>query len=104
MGYYIIRPATYRDENNPYQQDMTFGFLQLNLTDPEQHTGLNITPYVYHIYKNNYIYIIKIIRIISKIRIEIYGVDQFHWAGILLPNGKECMERNGLNDFATNGL
>ncbi|XP_392408.3 protein mesh isoform X2 [Apis mellifera] len=44
LGYYIIRPATYRDENNPYQQDMTFGFLQLNLTDPEQHTGFNITP------------------------------------------------------------
>lgn len=98
MGYYIIRPATYRDENNPYQQDMTFGFLQLNLTDPEQHTGFNITPYVYHIY------IIKIIRIIIlKICTEIYGVDQFHWPGILLPNGKEYMDRNGLNDFATNG-
>lgn len=46
MGYYIIRPAKYRDEYNPYQQDLTFGFLQLNLTEPFQHTGLNITPYV----------------------------------------------------------
>ena len=48
MGSYIIRPATYRDFYNPYQQDITFGFIQLNLTDPSQQTGLNITPYVNH--------------------------------------------------------
>ncbi|XP_076249642.1 sushi domain containing 2 mesh [Calliopsis andreniformis] len=44
LGYYIIRPAKYRDENNPYQQDMTFGFIQLNLTEPNQYFSLNITP------------------------------------------------------------
>ncbi|XP_043516783.1 protein mesh isoform X1 [Frieseomelitta varia] len=44
LGSYIIRPATYRDFHNPYQQDITFGFIQLNLTDPSQQTGLNITP------------------------------------------------------------
>ncbi|KOX76807.1 hypothetical protein WN51_11134 [Melipona quadrifasciata] len=44
LGSYIIRPATYRDFYNAYQQDITFGFIQLNLTDPAQQTGLNITP------------------------------------------------------------
>ncbi|XP_076664606.1 sushi domain containing 2 mesh isoform X2 [Andrena cerasifolii] len=44
LGYYIIRPAKYRDEYNPYQQDMSFGFIQLNVTEPQQYFGLNITP------------------------------------------------------------
>ncbi|XP_054014775.1 protein mesh isoform X2 [Hylaeus anthracinus] len=44
LGYYIIQPAKYRDEYNPYQQDMAFGFIMLNLTDPQQNTGHNITP------------------------------------------------------------
>ncbi|XP_033329084.2 sushi domain containing 2 mesh isoform X1 [Megalopta genalis] len=43
-GSYVIAPAKYRDVYNPYQQDMTFGFIQLNLTDPQQNTGLNISP------------------------------------------------------------
>ncbi|XP_076646307.1 sushi domain containing 2 mesh isoform X1 [Halictus rubicundus] len=44
VGYYLITPAKYRDEYNPYQQDMTFGFIQLNLTDPQQNSHINITP------------------------------------------------------------
>ncbi|XP_076619313.1 sushi domain containing 2 mesh isoform X1 [Colletes latitarsis] len=44
LGYYIITPAKYRDQSNLYQLDMTFGFIMLNLTEPQQHSGLNITP------------------------------------------------------------
>ncbi|XP_076767109.1 sushi domain containing 2 mesh isoform X1 [Xylocopa sonorina] len=44
LGSYVIRPATYRDMENPFQQDLTFGFIQLNLTEPSQHTGYDITP------------------------------------------------------------
>ncbi|XP_026668538.1 protein mesh isoform X2 [Ceratina calcarata] len=44
LGYYVVTPAKYRDENNVFQQDLTFGFIQLNLTEPYQQTGLNITP------------------------------------------------------------
>ncbi|XP_034194646.2 sushi domain containing 2 mesh isoform X1 [Osmia lignaria lignaria] len=44
IGSYIIRPASLRNRTNRYQQDMNFGFIQLNLTDPMKQTGLNITP------------------------------------------------------------
>ncbi|XP_076298294.1 sushi domain containing 2 mesh isoform X2 [Lasioglossum baleicum] len=44
QGEYIVTPAKYRDADNPYQQDMTFGFIQLNLTDPQQTSLINITP------------------------------------------------------------
>ncbi|CAK9825077.1 Protein mesh [Anthophora retusa] len=43
-GEYVITPAKYRNVRNPYQTDMIFGFLQLNLTDPVQQTGYPITP------------------------------------------------------------
>ncbi|KAG7203627.1 hypothetical protein KM043_013662 [Ampulex compressa] len=43
-GYYTITPAKYRNAYNPYQQDMTFGFIQINLTNPRQYSGLNISP------------------------------------------------------------
>ncbi|XP_031838730.1 sushi domain containing 2 mesh isoform X2 [Nomia melanderi] len=43
-GFYNIVPATYRDAYHPYQQDMTFGFIQLNLTNPKQHSDQNVTP------------------------------------------------------------
>ncbi|XP_011160726.2 protein mesh isoform X2 [Solenopsis invicta] len=44
IGKYAIKPAKYRDAYNPYHQDMIFGFIQINLTDPHLYSGLSITP------------------------------------------------------------
>ncbi|XP_035724650.1 protein mesh-like isoform X2 [Vespa mandarinia] len=43
-GSYIIRPANYRDKYNPDEQDIVFGFIKINLTDPAQYSGINISP------------------------------------------------------------
>ncbi|XP_066592875.1 protein mesh isoform X2 [Prorops nasuta] len=43
-GKYTISPSAYRDRYNPYQMDMTFGFIQINLTKPSDYSGLDITP------------------------------------------------------------
>ncbi|XP_043469976.1 protein mesh isoform X2 [Leptopilina heterotoma] len=43
-GTYTIIPSNYRRRNNYLQQDMYFGFLQINLTDPREHFGIAITP------------------------------------------------------------
>ncbi|KAK2579800.1 hypothetical protein KPH14_008682 [Odynerus spinipes] len=43
-GSYVIRPSNYRDAYNPDVQDMVFGFIKINLTDPAQYSGINISP------------------------------------------------------------
>ncbi|KAK0165466.1 hypothetical protein PV328_003974 [Microctonus aethiopoides] len=43
-GEYIIVPAAYRNRDKPYQVDMQFGFIQINLTMPTEYSGLDITP------------------------------------------------------------
>ncbi|XP_015599243.1 protein mesh isoform X2 [Cephus cinctus] len=43
-GAYTITPSNYRDNENPGQRDMLFGFLKINLTNPSQYSGLEISP------------------------------------------------------------
>ncbi|XP_055535927.1 protein mesh isoform X1 [Wyeomyia smithii] len=43
-GSYTIAPANYRLRDNPRTVDMQFGFIQINLTNPEQFNGLAISP------------------------------------------------------------
>lgn len=43
-GVYVISPANFRLRNNPRNVDMQFGFIQINLTNPEQFSGLSISP------------------------------------------------------------
>ncbi|XP_012287244.1 protein mesh isoform X2 [Orussus abietinus] len=43
-GAYTIAPPMYRNRENPRHQDMYFGFIQINLTNPTQYSGLEITP------------------------------------------------------------
>ncbi|XP_030370476.1 protein mesh isoform X2 [Scaptodrosophila lebanonensis] len=42
-GSYVINPSNYVNRNN-VNKDMQFGFLQINLTQPEQYSGLAISP------------------------------------------------------------
>uniref|UniRef100_A0A1B0FP21 Sushi domain-containing protein n=1 Tax=Glossina morsitans morsitans TaxID=37546 RepID=A0A1B0FP21_GLOMM len=42
-GHYIIAPQNYVNRNN-INNDLQFGFLQINLTDPQQYNGLQISP------------------------------------------------------------
>uniref|UniRef100_W8B1G6 Extracellular domains-containing protein CG31004 n=1 Tax=Ceratitis capitata TaxID=7213 RepID=W8B1G6_CERCA len=42
-GSYVIYPNNYINRNN-YNNDLQFGFLQINLTNPEQYSGLKISP------------------------------------------------------------
>ncbi|KAL1114994.1 hypothetical protein AAG570_007817, partial [Ranatra chinensis] len=46
-GSYIISPANYRQRNNYYLDDMVYGFLQINLTNPTQYEGLTISPVIW---------------------------------------------------------
>ncbi|KAG8035923.1 hypothetical protein G9C98_003049 [Cotesia typhae] len=43
-GEYIIIPASYRNRETPAQLDMQFGFIQINLTNPKEYYGLELTP------------------------------------------------------------
>ncbi|XP_015127010.1 protein mesh [Diachasma alloeum] len=43
-GEYTITPAKYRNYDNPYQRDIHFGFISINLTKPTDYSGLDITP------------------------------------------------------------
>ncbi|XP_055381254.1 protein mesh isoform X2 [Condylostylus longicornis] len=43
-GEYTISPANYRLRDNPKNIDMQFGFLQINLTNPESYEGLRLSP------------------------------------------------------------
>lgn len=45
-GSYVITPANYKGRNDPLTNDMQFGFLQINLTNPKQYSNLPITPLV----------------------------------------------------------
>lgn len=42
-GNYTIVPGNYRLRNNRATNDMQFGFLQINLTNPEHFSGLRIS-------------------------------------------------------------
>lgn len=42
-GEYIISPANYRMRQN-INNDLQFGFIQINLTNPNAYSGLSITP------------------------------------------------------------
>ncbi|XP_036324062.1 protein mesh isoform X2 [Rhagoletis pomonella] len=42
-GSYVIYPNNYINRNN-YNNDLQFGFLQINLTNPQQYSGLKISP------------------------------------------------------------
>lgn len=43
-GVYTITPASFRLRDNGRLTKMQFGFLQINLTNPEQFSGLRISP------------------------------------------------------------
>jgi hypothetical protein len=43
-GTYTIAPGNYRLRNNHRTNDMQFGFIQINLTNPENFNGLRISP------------------------------------------------------------
>lgn len=43
-GEYTIIPANYRLRDNPAFVNMEFGFISINLTNPEQFSGLRISP------------------------------------------------------------
>lgn len=43
-GVYVIGSGNYRNRDNRKQVDMQFGFIQINLTNPEQYSGLRISP------------------------------------------------------------
>lgn len=43
-GVYVISPANYRNRDNNATRDMQFGFIQINLTNPEHFSGLRISP------------------------------------------------------------
>lgn len=43
-GVYTIAPANYRLRDNRANNDMQFGFIQINLTNPENFSGLRISP------------------------------------------------------------
>lgn len=44
QGYYTIAPNNYRNRDNSRHIDMQFGFIQINLTNPEDFSGLRISP------------------------------------------------------------
>lgn len=43
-GRHTISPANYRLRDNVNQLGMEFGFLMINLTNPESFNGLGLTP------------------------------------------------------------
>lgn len=43
-GEYIINPQNFRNRENIMHNDMQFGFLQINLTTPEEYKGIQISP------------------------------------------------------------
>ncbi|XP_046747769.1 protein mesh isoform X1 [Diprion similis] len=43
-GTYTIIPSNFRARENPLFLDMHFGFIKINLTNPSQYSGLNISP------------------------------------------------------------
>lgn len=43
-GYYTIQPSAYRMRDDYQFRDMTFGFIQINLTNPSQYTNMTLSP------------------------------------------------------------
>lgn len=43
-GQYTINPETYKSRNNEDLTDLTFGFLQINLTDPSKYFQHGLSP------------------------------------------------------------
>lgn len=44
LGSYLIAPDNYRQRDNRKHVDMQFGFIKINLTNPEQFAGLSVSP------------------------------------------------------------
>lgn len=40
-GSYVIASGNYRNRRNPNHDDMQFGFIKINLTNPLEYTGGN---------------------------------------------------------------
>lgn len=43
-GSYIISPGNFRSRSNPGTDNLKFGFIHINLTNPTQHAGLTVSP------------------------------------------------------------
>jgi hypothetical protein len=43
-GFYIIKPAAFRGRNNYMVNDLKFGFLHINLTNPQTYEEIAVTP------------------------------------------------------------
>lgn len=43
-GVYTIAPGDYRLRDNILTSDMQFGFIQINLTNPTENSGMSISP------------------------------------------------------------
>lgn len=43
-GVYVIGSGNYRNRDNRKHVDMQFGFIQINLTNPQQYSGSSISP------------------------------------------------------------
>ncbi|XP_014276553.1 protein mesh isoform X1 [Halyomorpha halys] len=46
-GLYTIIPATYKNRDNRLFTDMSFGFIQINLTSSTEYNGLRVTPVIW---------------------------------------------------------
>lgn len=45
-GAYTIATSNYRNRDNRDHVDMQFGFIKIELNNPEQYSGLPISPWV----------------------------------------------------------
>jgi hypothetical protein len=43
-GTYTISPGNFRSRSNPATDNLKFGFIHINLTNPAQHAGLTVSP------------------------------------------------------------
>lgn len=43
-GVYVVGAGNYRNRDNRKNVDMQFGFIKINLTNPEHFSGLPISP------------------------------------------------------------
>jgi hypothetical protein len=43
-GAYTISPGNFRSRSNPATDNLKFGFIHINLTNPAQHAGLTVSP------------------------------------------------------------
>jgi len=43
-GEYVIKPIAFEDRDNTPNLDLTFGFLQIQLSNPTTYFGISISP------------------------------------------------------------